>query len=240
MSVNAIYASKLFKASKRKDKIRAAAQNPLNSELILQLDEYVDDKYKQPKKKTNPAESKESKEDESEEKIRPSKSSGGGFGGGGFSGPSDFSGGSDHHLSDMLKDEEGGDFGSDAPAPDFESKEKPDDSDVAESTQVKKQKILSSTELSSEVDAIIGLLNSREDTTGVCRGLIKDKELWIHYKDAINLNNVMEPIIALLNASNYDMLDFNRLARTENAIVFSISETPQPVEPIQEIVDEEK
>ena len=59
-------------------------------------------------------------------------------------------------------------------------------------------------------------------------------ELWIHYNDSINLNNVMEPVIAVLNAANYFKLDFNRLARTENAIVFSITVASVPVKPLEE------
>ena len=47
----------------------------------------------------------------------------------------------------------------------------------------------------------------------------------IHYNDSINLNNVMEPVISLLSNAGYSYLQFNRLARTENAIVFMINKS---------------
>lgn len=246
MSVNAIYASKLFKASKRKDKIRAAAENPLNAELVIQIPDYVDDEFKvsSKSKSAETSSSPDTDDKDSKERIRPSESHASSGGGGHFA-PS---GGADHHLSDMLKDEEG-------PAPDFEksseasespepaSSENDSSEGVEESTNITQPSITACTEISTEIDSIIGLLNSREDTAGVCRGLVKEDELWLHFKDSINLNNVMEPVIALLNASNYTTLNFNRLARTENAIVFSICETVKPVASIQDIqegVDEEK
>ena len=45
----------------------------------------------------------------------------------------------------------------------------------------------------------------------------------------------MEPVIALLNAANYSILNFNRLARTENAIVFTITESLKPIDPVGDI-----
>lgn len=238
MSVQAIYACKLYKASTRKDKIKAGVENPINSELVMQLDEYLDDEY-QEQVKVKPSESdvddvSKDESNEKDEKIRPSESHGGG--GGGFSGPSFSDSGSSLSEGAAKVDEERAealDFGSES--------DSNDDADVAESTKVSKKAIKASmeTDIAVESDAIIGLLNSREDTAGVCRCLVKDSELWVHYNDSINLNNVMEPVIALLNASSYTMLDFNRLARTENAIVFSISESLKPVEPM-ESVDGEK
>ena len=43
-----------------------------------------------------------------------------------------------------------------------------------------------------------------------------------YYDDKINLNNVMGPVLELLNAASYTYLQFNRLARTDNAIVFQV------------------
>lgn len=70
---------------------------------------------------------------------------------------------------------------------------------------------------------IKGTLNAREITQGVMRVSIKNDEMWVYYNDDINLNNVMSPVIELLNAANYHYLIFNRLARTDNAIVFTIN-----------------
>lgn len=234
MSINAIYACKLYKASSRKDKIRAAAQNPLNSELVTQLNEYLDDEYQAANAEALSQKHADLEDvPENEEKIRPSEHSAAGGGGGHFSGGGDFGGGdafggepdsSEPSLSEEVADAESAKL------------DEMDEVAVGESTKVNKSTVTASSDIyvADEVDAIIGLLNSREDTTGVCRGIVKDTELWLHYNDNTNLNNVMEPVIAVLNASNYNMLDFNRLARTENAIVFSISEGSRPVQPLEE------
>lgn len=80
-------------------------------------------------------------------------------------------------------------------------------------------------ELSTAVDEIYGTLNGREETKGVSRIMVKEDntELWIHYEDNVNLNNVMSNVILVLNSCGYYYLQFNRLARSENAIVFEIS-----------------
>ena len=70
-------------------------------------------------------------------------------------------------------------------------------------------------------DSVKTALNDNEDTVGVSRTAVKDDELWVYYEDSINLNKVMANVIETLNASNYG-LEFNRLARSDNAIVFLI------------------
>lgn len=233
MSINAIYACKLYRASSRKNKIKAAVSDPLNTELVVQLEEYLDDTYEaelesaQNKKTDEMLDTIDKDSENDESTIRPSEHSSSGGGGGSFSAPSGGFDAPDSDLSDKAAevDKER------AEALDTSDK----DNDVEESTRLPKPAITSSTDIAAGVDAIIGLLNSREDTAGVCRGIVKDSELWLHYKDTINLNNVMEPVIALLNASDYGTLDFNRLARTENAIVFSISPIVKPVVPLEEV-----
>lgn len=243
--MQAIYASKLFKASskERQESIRAAIANPINTELVQQLSEYLDDDFRQ--KRNEVIKEKEMKEEREEENTsapeishetsddissspsRPSMSST----------PRH----ADHHLSNMLKDEEG----MDTPPVDTNISETPktDDTSVEESTDVSGAPITSSccpimdpvVALSTQTDSIMGLLNTNDDSTGVRLVSIKgENELWIYYKDSVNLNNVMEPAIALLNAANYPYLNFNRLARTDNAIVFEIDKTKKPVEPISE------
>ena len=85
----------------------------------------------------------------------------------------------------------------------------------------------------SQSESIKGLLNAREDTAGCVRVQVKGEELWMFYNDKINLNNLMEDVISLMNASGYTYLEFNRLARTDNAIVFSVVH-PQPVKNLTE------
>jgi len=219
-----IYSCKLYRASTRKKEIRAAINDPINVELVKQLRSYLDEEYQSPDyvDTGNP----DTPDDDTEEKIRPSESSGGGGGG--------YSGGLDTDMSDMLSEESGGDDF----APEGGSETDESDTDQEDSEPVGESvKIQSSTDIvdsiASQLDSIKGILNSRQETTGVSRIQIKsndcDKELWIYYNDSINLNNVMEPAISLLNASNYAYLDFNRLARTDNAIVFIITDSPKQV-----------
>jgi hypothetical protein len=255
--MKAIYASKFYKASSksRQDNIRAAINDPINKELVQQLREYIDDdellhvaemqKSEEASKEEgsvsegqNTDESKSEKASSEDGSIRKS---------GGSKIPAD------HHLSNMLKEEEGGDEGvpADAPEQSSEPVQKEESTEtVSESTNIedstedvtssltadaKLMNINACEDISTQTDSIAGMLNAVAETAGVRRCAVKpEKELWIYYNDSINLNNIMEPVISLLNASDYSYLDFNRLARTDNAIVFSISETKKPVEPMQE------
>ena len=70
-------------------------------------------------------------------------------------------------------------------------------------------------------DAIKTALNNSTETKGVNRTSIKDDELWIYYDDSINLNKVMADAIETIYTFGYG-LEFNRLARSDNAIVFLI------------------
>ena len=235
-----IYASKFYKASNRKDGIRASLDNPINKELVLQLREYIDVPEKEVSEtkpdKSNVSVQKPDISDKSEssKSEAPAQDR--------FSNAPRRPHVADHHLSNMLKEEESGE-------PNIEFKEetisKPSDTEtessenaepVEESVDVSMESVNSSEDISTQTDSIMGLLNASDDTTGVRRCSVKsdNKELWIYYNDSINLNNVMEPVISLLNASDYSYLDFNRLARTDNAIVFSIAESQKPVEPVSE------
>ena len=75
-------------------------------------------------------------------------------------------------------------------------------------------------ELNTEV--LKGDLNISDSTAGVTRIQIKENELWIYYNDTVNLNDIMEAVIDKLIACTYSYLEFNRLARKNNAIVFDI------------------
>lgn len=221
-----IFSSKMFKSSKNKDRVRAAMNNPLNTELVTQLRSYLDEEYQteeflddnKVKKDVPEDETKEvmvedefDKEFDSESRGSSAKAP--------SSPPKSAPPSSEDRSSEEVSSEEA---------------EKSTEPEVEESTRVPGCKVFASDGyisemLASESDAIKGLLNSRQDTCGVARLSIKDSELWIHYNDNINLNNVMEPVIALLNSAGYSKLNFNRLARTENAIVFFLDEISNPV-----------
>ena len=236
--MQAIFSCKMYKASKNKDGIKAALSDPINTELVQQLRSYLDEEFKDeairedsPKKAENiEAEPVESPQEDSTS-MRPSKHTS-------HPAPSHM----DHHLSDELN--EGLDSESLEPA-DTDTRPEDDNSEepVGEATQVSSSAVLGSTScpecsIVDQANSIKGILNSQDTTCGVVRIIVKEQELWIHYNDDTNLNNVMEPVIETLNAASYSNLQFNRLARTENAIVFSISVVPQPVEPVKESKDE--
>ena len=73
------------------------------------------------------------------------------------------------------------------------------------------------------LDTVQGQLNAFEDTCGVIRTKQVGDELWIYFNDKKNLNNLMEAVIDRLGAAGFYQLEFNRLARTDNAIVFQIA-----------------
>lgn len=222
--MQAIYSCKLYRSSKRKSKIKSAIENPVNSELVSQLSRYLDDEYVLVDEDIN--NKKNVQKSESDENTAKSE-------------------GSRNHtpLHSIPKSSSIGDID------DFDLEEEQEDSipaeedeigeeidedqedqedetaSVEESTSILEGKstVTASIVLSQDTVAEIkGVLNLREDTKGVDRISFKDNELWIYYNDNINLNNVMSNVIELLNESGYTYLEFNRLARSANSIVFQV------------------
>ena len=223
--MNSIYACKLYKSSTRKNKIQAALQDPMNAELVQQLAGYLDEEYQVPvvdEKKTKEIKNPKDKSSSSgSHKSSPSSSSGG------HTIPhAPSSGGPSLHdeYEDLVGDgpevDEGGELD--------ENHAEVDNPTVEESTNLEGKSVTASTtvtleSLASAVNEIKGTLNAKDDTSGVSRVRIKDEELWIYYNDNINLNNVMTPVVELLEATGFYYLEFNRLARSENAAVFQVN-----------------
>lgn len=215
--MKAIYSCKLYRSSTRKEKIRAAVESPINVELVKQLRSYLDEEYQTDEYldlgHDDPDYVAEVKPDET---IRPSETSGGGSsgGGGGFemfdlpdSGEAEFGGDAD----DASNDDGSADVEIDVP-----------DDEVSEAEEILGIED-SGIDPSRDPDGLKEYLNESEDTSGVYRVSLKtNDEMWVYYSDKINLNNVMESVITSLLKSEYSDLEFNRLARTENAIVFEI------------------
>lgn len=215
-SGKAIFSSKMFLASSNKEKIRAAFSDNANIELIEQLDEYIGDEYiallkpekqkvdKQDKEETSQGDaSKESEKTESTPKrsgtpIKPSLR---------------------EEYTDLEQD-----FNNDADL--NNDSEKPMETDNAEtvenSTAIKSATTVMPVSYESAVTEIKGILNANEDTAGVSRVQKKDDEVWIFYKDNVNLNNIMDIAIETLDSASYTWMIFNRLARSDNAMVFAI------------------
>ena len=203
-SGKAIFSSKMFLASKNQDKIRAAFTDNANIELIEQLDEYIGDEYiallkpeKQKDEKSDTTQTK-SEQKSSGTPIKPS-------------------------LREEYTDLED-DFVDDAEL--NSDSEKPMNTDnstetVENSTAIKSATTVIPVSYEDAVTEIKGILNANSSTAGVSRVQKKDDEVWIYYKDNVNLNNIMDNVIDAMT-NGYLWMIFNRLARSENAMVFAI------------------
>lgn len=221
--LNAICASKLYRASTRKDKILAAFQDPINTELVGQLAKALDEEYQTPEYLvkesdheepgvqevgTAPSEPADSEPDNVPAPA-PHHSS--------PSGPPPSSDGPSDESDIDTSEPSGGDEPTSA-EPDL----------IEESTSANGKPVTASRarnmfrDMKQVSDQVKGMLNMNQTTSGVSRILCKENELWIYYNDDVNLNNVMAEVIELLNISGYPYLEFNRLARSDNAIVFQI------------------
>lgn len=229
MAESFIFSSKLYRAHPDKARIHAALENPINAELVQQLHEYLDDEYQ------NTAVAQPETEDTGSTPTvdTGSDSTGGGSapssGGGGSRAPSGGSFGDITFSDPGAPDDTGSDEGegSDDAGMDSEPTSMDDiqvsdgdDEDVESATKPTGRYVKASSDIG--LDSLKGLLDANEDTAGVYRIGTVDNELWIYYNDSINLNNIMTPVIELLLAAGYSQLSFNRLARTNNAIVFEI------------------
>lgn len=246
--VSAIFASKLYQVSSRKDRIHSAYMNPLNAELVQQIDSYVSPKYQklldeeesQVGENMNPAGG-----ENSESSLGSGSSSSSSGGGSSFSGGSgSFSGGDIPGMitdePDEYSDSDIDDTSSEVSAPESApaSDSEPDDDSVEQSTVIASS--CTEKDASLETETMKGSLNAVEDTAGVTRIRVKDKELWIYYQDSVNLNSVMGPVIDSMNALGYTYLEFSRLARSDNAIVFDIYDSTQPIQPLERNEDGKK
>ena len=236
--MKAIYASKLYRASKRKDHIKAALVNSNNVALVQQLADNLDEEYQRPELLIS-EEEQEEKEQAQQGQGQPSSSGsseGGHGGGGGMSIPSSLSSGIDpeefdpeEDLVDFPEGEDGevseGDNDSE---PEFEPNNNPSEEDIAEATEIRANEetcCLSIDDLSSLKNNI----NLIGDIAGVTRIASKEDEIWIYYNDDTNPNNIMTDVIEYV-AKLYPCLEFNRLARSDNAIVFEmVKSTPSEV-----------
>lgn len=248
--LQSIYASKLYRTSSRKSRIKASAESSLNAELVTQLahdldEEYQTDEYlatEQDKAQSAP----EGGSPDGGDGASEGGASEGGFGGGpsGGHGGGSFGGDLGSAPGEFVEeDAPAGGEGDESDIPDDSASESSDDSsDVAESTKIKGKKVTASSDTSTfkdmgqVADQIKGLLNFKDSTSGVSRTLVKENELWIYYNDDMNLNNIMAIVIDTLNGSGYTYLEFNRLARSDNAIVFEIAfkSSDNQVKPKQE------
>lgn len=233
--VDAIYSSKLFRASKRKDAIVAAFNHTSNAGLVMQLDSYLDDQYtdlatEEDEKKEKPEEASEEENTSAEGQEQESEGEGDE---------------KNYEIPKSLHADLGDDFNPEEHlyTIDDENEEIPEassDEGSAEPAPVKEEKpveestsIHACTDILSEVDVIKGSLNGTADTAGVNRIHVKDGEFWVYYNDNVNLNNIMTNVIEFFNATGRTYLEFNRLARSDNAMVFVINNVEEEIKPIE-------
>ena len=228
--IEPIFSSKLFAVSSRKAEIRAAASNPINQNLMQQLStaldksyqkaEYLLDEEDQERLRKEQTESVETEVDETEESevteetgaepkehsAPPAK-------------PSNLHSKFKEAEKSMSEDEpsepaEGAP--ADTGSVDTKMEAATDIDNGIDDSGIEDSGVQDAKSIS---DLVKTSLNDNEDTAGVSRTAIKDDELWVYYEDSINLNKVMASAIETLNTLGYG-LEFNRLARSDNAIVF--------------------
>lgn len=241
--LEAIYSCKMYRFSKRKDKINAALNDPINTELVGQLSKALDDEYQKPEYLNKNYTEDDTKnidsvkdgdiEDDSSELDETKDTSVE------VSEPIDKSSSNpldktevkpteDNQIEEVKTEEAKPGSSQESDVSDHTVSESTTSSSVAESIQTSGLSIFGSRarekfkNMKQVSDEIKGLLNFKDTTIGVNRILSKENELWIYYNDDVNLNNVMGDVIETLNASGYSYLEFNRLARSDNAIVFQI------------------
>lgn len=214
-----ILSSKLYRSSTRKSQILGAIQDPTNSELVRQLktyldDEFIDPKYLRPSDNSSKlADTSSTDNDASSQSDSVVDSNPASFHS--TRTPSSVPG--ETYESDELDSNVGADASDDTFSEDSSDDTEQADSKVASAT------ILSCVSLDKlSIDALKGTFNSREDCAGVSRIAVKDSEIWVYYSDDVNLNNVMSSVVELVANLGITYLEFNRLARSNNAIVFDI------------------
>lgn len=236
--MKAIFASKLYTASsaERQNRICAALANPVNTELVQQLRSYLDDEYLD-NKYLNPEESLDEAATTSNDVDNIDQDSEASEGSSHSSSPSHSTGSGSHsNVFDNLPGGMSVEYLDEDSATEVIDESEPiDDVEDADESVEESTNIHADTDLMYKLPEIVNeireALNSRQDTCGVNRILKKANELWIHYDDKINLNSVMGAVIEFLNAAGYTYLEFNRLARSENAIVFQIESIDADIEP---------
>ena len=218
--MNIIYSSKLYRSSNRKEKIRANMRNPINVELVQQLESYSDD---EDKKRSIHNISKErtdsdriSDNDKSQTNNEP------------VTKHIRF-----HDDSESMKQDEDSnkagiidetlekDVNSDPITEDSSDTSTSEDSD-----DLNKDEVSESTHLESQCDTVDqsylkSFLNSDKKTSGVVRVSSTDDECWVYYNDNVNLNIIIDDVIDSVTDSCSSLI-FNRLARKYNAVVFTI------------------
>lgn len=244
--MTSIFESKIYASlsQERKDKVKAAYLNPVNLELVQQLSTYLDKPVERDpefsEQSTTDVDDVSEKSNETVQSEVPESSHS-------ASSRTRHSLPSMNKLVDDLKDEES--TKDDESNIEPSSNEKPVAERSSESASESKtsndtttvqqpESAEASTTIKAaccnvpevDLDTIKGTLNAREATTGVTQIRRRENEIWIYYGDKVNLNNILPTTIDMI-AYIDPRLEFNRLARSNNAIVFEVTcDTTYPAE----------
>lgn len=215
---NVVLSSSLFAVSTKKAKIMAALTNPLNAELIQQS---VSDLPEDTVAKLKESDNQEPNKDGASPASEGTKSI--------TSDPKPIK----FKVADHALEKDTAALENDDSSKDSDNSTETNPVDVTSSVSVDYVVL--------DAEVIKGTLNGRDDTCGVVSIAIKDNgasELWIYYDDETNLNDTIYAVVSVFNSCGYNMLKFNRLARSNNAIVFDILEIKQPIKSIVEVQNE--
>lgn len=223
--------SKVFCARENKSEIISALSNPLNLELKQQLIENLDSKY-QSNEYTNPDEVKDKLSTKADDYTdvddnmppddladgeKSSKSSH-------KSSTSTAKTPSSPSSTDTEEDASSEDMVKVKDKPKEKSKEDKPVEEVSESTDIDSNQI--------DTKSIEDLLNTNKSTDGVNYIQVKSQdnitEIWIIYRDNVNINDKISDIMGLVS-SKYPNWQFNRVARTYNAIIFTCDDRQEDV-----------
>ena len=212
MELKIIYSSKLYKSSSRKDKIRANINNPINVELVQQIADYVD--ANEPKQLdtevSEPSESVVKRSDHPAPNRGADKIN--------HSSESDVSPSDDiEPMPGLIVDDK---TVSDEPQPAQPEDESAEE--INESEKLTDDTVQGVAGICSSIDInqIKDELNDSPLTEGVIRVANKAREIWVYFNDNTNLNDIMVNVIDSIFSRYGAQLEFNRLARSENAMVF--------------------
>ena len=204
-----VTASYVYNTSSRKHDILTAFESPINKELVTQLIGYLDDSYLKeiPADREPDADSVQDVEEQSDAGDAAESS--------GSEAPAEHS--SSTNSSPAPSDS----ADSDSLASWFDSSSEDTSASEPDEASTPSDTIEVSTALPATLTSISASiaqqLNSNDITRGVRSARASANELWIYYGDRTNLDTIMEAVIANVPTG----LEFNRLARSSNAIVFT-------------------
>ena len=214
-----IYGCKMFRSSSRKDHIRANIANPINFELVQQIQDLTDDKDED-RVTTPPSEVSSDKTKERKILKGPSSSHSGGSYSPSFNDKSEPSREDifipDEKSSDDSIDQIDSDKLDESSKSDDTIEDKSSDDEVESS-----EEITAVVEDELDINQLKSILNDSSSLTyGVSRISERKNEVWVYYNDDINLNPMLSDIIYAVESSKFKNLEFNRIARSDNAVVF--------------------